>query len=86
MISKRFLLIVASLALAIAMVSMVGFVQSQGPPADFDPSTYKDHNVLLKEVSDDVPEFGGLFLSDSGTVLNVYLTESLFTIFLGLAP
>lgn len=76
MVSKRFLMIAGCLALVIAMVLMVGFVRTQGPPADFDPATYKDHNELLEDVSHDVPEFGGLFLSDGGTVLNVYLTEN----------
>ena len=58
------------------MVSMVGFAWSQGPPADPDTSTYKDSNQLLKEVSNEIPEFGGVFLSDEQTVLNVYLTEN----------
>ena len=30
----------------------------------------------MKEVSNEVPEFGGVFLSDNQSVLNVYLTEN----------
>ena len=71
MASKRFLAIVAILALAVAMG---GSSRMQGSPTDFDPTTYKDPNKLLKEVSDEVPEFGGAFLSDSQSVLNIYLT------------
>ena len=74
MVSKGFLAAAGLLALAVAIV---GFAWTQGtPPVDFDPSTYKDHNDLLNEVTEDVPEFGGLFLSDHGTVLNIYLTEN----------
>ena len=71
MAAKRFLAIVAILALAVAMG---GSSRMQGSPTDFDPTTYKNPNELLKEVSDEVPEFGGAFLSDNQTVLNIYLT------------
>ncbi len=71
MVSRRFLTIAGIFALTVAMG---GFAWMQGSPTDFDPSTYKDPNELLKEVSNEVPEFGGVFLSDSQSVLNIYLT------------
>ena len=71
MVSKRFLVMAGVLALAL---TMGGFARMQGSPSDFDPSTYKNPNELLKEVSNEVPEFGGAFLSDNQSVLNIYLT------------
>ena len=73
MVPKRFLVIAGFLALAVAMA---GFGWSQRPSTDFDLSTYKDPNERLKEVSKEVPEFGGVFLSDEQSVLNIYLTEN----------
>ena len=73
MVSKRFLVIAGFLALAVAMG---GFAWMQRPPADFDPSTYKNHNERLEQVAEEVPEFGGLFMSNNGATLNIYLTEN----------
>ena len=68
----------------ILAVGMVGFAWTQWPSNDrapstyndHDPSTYKDPNELLKEISNEVPEFGGVFLSDNQSVLNIYLTQN----------
>ena len=61
---------------------MVGFAWTQWPSSDPEPSsslepfsgpepsTYKDPNELLADVAKQVPEFGGVFLSDRGTTLN----------------
>lgn len=76
MVSKRFLMIAGFLALAVAMVAVAGFAWMQRPSRDFDPETYKDPNELLQEVSNEVPEFGGVFLSDNQSVLNIYLTKN----------
>lgn len=73
MVSKRFLAIAGILILAVALG---GFGWMQRPSKDFDPSTYKDPNERLQEVSKEVPGFGGVFLSDNQTVLNIYLTEN----------
>ena len=81
MVSKRVIVIMWFLILA---AGMVGFAWTQWPSndrapstyEDHDPSTYKDPNELLKEVSNEVPEFGGVFLSDNQSVLNIYLTEN----------
>ena len=73
MVSKRFLVIAGFLALAVAIA---GFAWSQGPPVEPDTPTYKDSNQRLKEVEAHVPEFGGLFLSDEQSVLNIYLTAN----------
>ncbi len=86
MVSRRFLVIAGFLA-----VAMAAFAWTQWPSTDLDPSAYKhqelstcensepstckNHNGLLKETSDEIPGFGGIFLSKRGTVLNVYLTE-----------
>ena len=73
MVSKRVIVIIGFLVLA---AGVAGFAWSQRPSTDFDPSTYKDPNERLKEVSNEVPEFGGVFLSDNQSVLNIYLTEN----------
>ena len=88
MVSKRFLVIAGFLVLAVAMV---GFAWTQWASGNHNPSTgeqhdtstyqnrepsiYQDPNELLEEASDEIPGFGGVFLSKRGTVLNVYLTE-----------
>ena len=69
MVSKRFLMIAGILALALAMV---GFAWMRQPQAGSDSSTYKDPNEWLKKVSNEVPEFGGVFLSDNQSVLGDY--------------
>ena len=55
---------------------MVGFGWTQRSPTDLDPSTYKNHNERLEQVAEQIPEFGGVFLSDNQSVLNIYLTEN----------
>ena len=73
MVSKRFLVVPGAFALALALA---GFVWTQQPPAGSDAATYKDSNELLKGVSSEVPEFGGVFLSNDQSVLNIYLSEN----------
>ena len=73
MASKRFLVVAGILVLAVAMG---GSGRMQGPPTGFDPTTYRNPNELLREISNEVPEFGGAFLSDNQSVLNIYLTEN----------
>ena len=84
MVSKRVIVTIGFLFLA---ACMVGFAWTQWPSSDPEPSsslepfsgpepsTYKDPNELLADVAKQVPEFGGVFLSDRGTTLNIYLTE-----------
>ena len=74
MTTRRILIMTGILAVAVAAI--VGFGWSQGPPVDFDPANYKDGNDRLKEIEDEVPGFGGVFLSDEQSVLNIYLTEN----------
>ena len=57
-------------------LAMVGFAWTRQPPGGSDASTYKDPNELLKKVSKEVPEFGGVFLSDNQSVLNICLAEN----------
>ena len=71
---RRTLLISGILAIVIAAVA--GFGWSQRPASNADVANYKDGNERLKEVEDEVPEFGGVFLSDNQSVLNIYLTNN----------
>ena len=78
---KRFWIIVGIFTAAVAgtvawTVVGVGTGWSQRPPNNSEPATYKDSNQRLKEVEADIPEFGGAFLSDNQSVLNIYLTEN----------
>ena len=84
MVSKRVIVTIGFLILA---ACMVGFARTQWPssdpepcsslepPSGPEPSTYKDPNELLADVAKQVPEFGGVYISDRGTTLNIYLTE-----------
>ena len=84
MISKRVIVGIGSLIL---VAGILGFAWTQWASSNSDPSgdlepamgrepsTYKNHNELLKDVSKQVPEFGGAYISDGGRTLNIYLTE-----------
>ena len=78
MVSKRVIVTIGFLILA---AYTVGFAWTQWPSSSPEPSsgpepsTYKDPNELLADVAKQVPEFGGVYISDRGTTLNIYLTE-----------
>lgn len=64
-----------SLAAAIASFSWTQWKADDIETAvNFEPSTYKNHNELLADVAEQVPEFGGAYVSHGGTTLNIYLT------------
>ena len=84
MVSKR---VIVGIGFLILAAGILGFAWTQWASSDFDPksdlepstgrepSTYKNHNELLADVAKQVPEFGGFYISDRGTTLNIYLTE-----------
>ena len=66
----------ATLGVFILAISITGFASIQVPSTNnLDPAQYKDHNQLLKDVATTVPEFGGVFLSEDGSTLYIYLTS-----------
>ena len=71
MFSKKFFLAIGT---AILLLIGAGYAAAQMSSNDLDPTTYKDHNELLEDIAAKVPEFGGVYVSDDGTTLNVYMT------------
>ena len=79
MLSRRVLVILGFVALLMVGGAMAGFAWTQRPATTSDTAetaTYKNHNERLKEVAQQVPEFGGLFMTEDGTVLNIYLAHN----------
>ena len=71
MFSKKFLLPVAA---AILLLIGAGYAAAHMSSNDLDPATHKDHNQILEEIGTQVPEFGGVYLSEDQTTLNVFMT------------
>ena len=65
----------AAIAVLVLIITGVSYASTQANSENLDPSTYKDPNQFLKDIAADVPEFGGAFISDNGTVLNIYLAS-----------
>ena len=72
MVSLRFIL---GLGVFVLLVAGAGYTSAQMSSSDLDPSTYKDHNEILEAIGAIVPEFGGVYSSNNGAILNIYLTE-----------
>ena len=71
MVSLRLILGLGVFAL---LVAGTDYTSARMSSNDLDPSTYKDHNEVLKEIGARIPEFGGVYSSDDGASLTIYLT------------
>ena len=66
--------LIVAIAVLVLLITGASYASTQATSENLDPSTYKDPNQLLAEIAKEVPEFGGAFISDNGTTLNIYLT------------
>ena len=64
------------LLIAIAMAATASAIAWTKPQSSNDAAFSKTHDDILKDIADTVPGFGGVFMSEDGTSLNIYLTGS----------
>ena len=69
------ILLVLALIVGVVIAIEVAFTPFSETATNSSTPEFKTHDDLLKEVGDETSEFGGMYISDDGATLYVYLTS-----------